>query len=124
VADPAYLLDTNICIFAVRGVPHVINRIADSPRGTLATSIVCVAELLVGAGGSMTDAYAALFKAMEPVPFEWADARAYATLPFKRHRFDHLIAAQALARGLTLVTNNEADFAGIPGLHVDNWARP
>jgi tRNA(fMet)-specific endonuclease VapC len=34
---------------------------------------------------------------------------------------DQLIAAHALRVGLTLVTNNEADFQGHPGLNVENW---
>ena len=33
-----------------------------------------------------------------------------------------LIAAHALSVGVTLVTNNEADFSGYPGLMVANWA--
>jgi tRNA(fMet)-specific endonuclease VapC len=35
---------------------------------------------------------------------------------------DRLIAAHALSSGLTLVTNNEADFKAYPGLVVENWA--
>jgi tRNA(fMet)-specific endonuclease VapC len=34
---------------------------------------------------------------------------------------DKLIAAQAVAAGVTLVTNNEADFLGFEGLRVENW---
>jgi tRNA(fMet)-specific endonuclease VapC len=34
---------------------------------------------------------------------------------------DLLIAAQALALGLTLVTANIAEFARVPGLHIENW---
>lgn len=56
------------------------------------------------------------------LPFDDRAAVAYASLPFRRARFDRLIAAHALSLGLTLVTNNEADFADIPGLRVENWA--
>lgn len=34
---------------------------------------------------------------------------------------DSLIAAHALAEGAILVTNNQRDFEGIEGLHLDNW---
>lgn len=34
---------------------------------------------------------------------------------------DKLIASHALALGVTLVTNNEADFRSYSGLVVDNW---
>jgi tRNA(fMet)-specific endonuclease VapC len=33
-----------------------------------------------------------------------------------------LIAAQALAEGLTLVTNNVKEFARVDGLNVENWS--
>lgn len=35
---------------------------------------------------------------------------------------DKLIAAHAIALGVTLVTHNQADFVGYCGLKVDNWA--
>jgi tRNA(fMet)-specific endonuclease VapC len=35
---------------------------------------------------------------------------------------DTLIAAQALARKLTLVTNNKREFGRVDGLRVENWA--
>ena len=38
-----------------------------------------------------------------------------------RDTMDRLIAAQAVSAGLTLVTNNEADFRDYPGLKVENW---
>ena len=48
-------------------------------------------------------------------------AREYARLPFKRARFDRLLAAHALSLGVTIITNNESDFADVPGLTVENW---
>jgi tRNA(fMet)-specific endonuclease VapC len=36
---------------------------------------------------------------------------------------DTLIAAQAVARKLTLVTNNQREFARVPGLRLDNWTK-
>jgi tRNA(fMet)-specific endonuclease VapC len=34
---------------------------------------------------------------------------------------DKLIASHTLSLGLTLVTNNVADFAVYPGLAIENW---
>ena len=60
-------------------------------------------------------------------PFEEAAAGEYgafgAKLSVRRNGFDLLIAAHALALGAILVTNNERDFADIPGLRVENWTR-
>lgn len=63
----------------------------------------------------------AFVTAVPLVPFDEAAAREYARLPFKRARFDRLLAAHALSIGATVVTNNEADFADVPGLKVENW---
>ena len=64
----------------------------------------------------------ALFVDVVPIqPFEEAAARAYAKLPFKRARFDRLLAAHALSIDATVVTNNEGDFTDVPGLKIENW---
>ena len=34
---------------------------------------------------------------------------------------DVLIAGQALARGLTLVTHNTGEFQRVPGLRIEDW---
>jgi tRNA(fMet)-specific endonuclease VapC len=36
---------------------------------------------------------------------------------------DTLIASQAVARKLTLVTNNEREFRRVAGLSIENWMR-
>jgi tRNA(fMet)-specific endonuclease VapC len=58
------------------------------------------------------------------LPFDEAAAREYARLPFKRARFDRLLAAHALSIGATIITNNEADFADVPDLKIENWTLP
>ena len=45
-------------------------------------------------------------------------------MPFKRARFDRLVAAHALSLDLGIVTNNIVDFADVPGLRVENWTLP
>ena len=62
-----------------------------------------------------------LFEAFPALPFDAEAARVYARVPFRRGKFDRLIGAHALALGLTVITSNEADFADIPGLRVENW---
>jgi predicted nucleic acid-binding protein len=38
--------------------------------------------------------------------------------------FDLVIAATAIVQGCRLVTNNERHFRGVPGLEIENWAKP
>ena len=35
--------------------------------------------------------------------------------------YDVLIAGQALARGMTLVTHNTGEFQRVPGLRIEDW---
>lgn len=61
------------------------------------------------------------FDRVSVLPFDRLAAMRYAQLPFRRARFDRLIAAHALALDAVLVTNNPDDFADIHGLKVENW---
>lgn len=65
----------------------------------------------------------AFLEALPLVPFDEAAAREYARLPFRRARFDRVLAAHALSIGAIVITNNEADFADVTGLKVENWTR-
>jgi tRNA(fMet)-specific endonuclease VapC len=56
------------------------------------------------------------------------DAAAYAQVRVKLERagtpigrLDTLIAAQAMARKLVLVSNNQREFGRVAGLHIQNW---
>jgi tRNA(fMet)-specific endonuclease VapC len=64
----------------------------------------------------------------EVVPFEHRDAREsgriralLATQGQTIGLVDTLIAGQALARGLVLVTHNVAEFSRVPGLKIEDW---
>jgi tRNA(fMet)-specific endonuclease VapC len=128
VTEPSVLIDTNICIYVLGDADSfAARRLATCSEGSVAASIITYAELLRGLHvGSPKDAHklAKLFSRVPVLPFDEAAAQAYARLPFRRGSFDRLIAAHALSRGLTLVTNNERHFADVAGLTVENWARP
>ncbi|WBX85045.1 type II toxin-antitoxin system VapC family toxin [Sphingosinicella microcystinivorans] len=122
-----FLLDSNICIYMLKGESSWLRqRVVAQPEGSLFISSVSLAELSVGYGGRILEApgIVAMLEAITVLPFDTHAAAVYGALPFKRARFDRLIAAHALALGLTLVTNNGADFADIPGLRVENWTLP
>ncbi|WP_213979894.1 type II toxin-antitoxin system VapC family toxin [Sphingomonas sp. dw_22] len=124
MADGLFLLDSDICIYLLNNAsPTLSARVADQSADTLFVSAVSLAEIAVGYGANAQDAPdLAAFVANIPVlAFDETAARIYGTLPFKRARFDRLIAAHALAVGMTLITNNPGDFADIPGLKIENW---
>lgn len=122
-----YLLDSNVIIDAIVGRAAALReRMADCDEDDMVASAVCYAEVAHGSAHGKPPPLAILdaFLSDIPVlPFDESAGRAYAGLPFARGRFDRLIAAHALSLGLTLVTNNERDFAEIPDLRVENWAQ-
>ena len=121
----AYLLDTDCSIYAMLGThPALRARLAECEPGEVGISAVCFAEIMTGENLSHSPDREVIedFVSVVPIlPFDEAAAREYARLPFKRARFDRLLAAHALSIGATVVTNNEADFADVPGLKVENW---
>lgn len=120
-----YLLDTNIIVaLTMNRSEHVVRRAATCDEGDLVTSAVAYAEVMLGSVKGKEPGVNQLQAFVEEVPvlpFDTAAALAYAELPFKRGRFDRLIAAHALSQGLTVVTDNLKDFRGIPALKVENW---
>jgi tRNA(fMet)-specific endonuclease VapC len=127
VVKPAFLLDTNVCIYLLEALSEAAREQVEGRRpGEVVTSAIAFAEVMQGLDLSDAKAVAAvdrLFRAVPVLPYDEAAARAYARVPYKRARFDRLIAAHALALDVTLVTNNEADFRDIPGLSVENWVQ-
>lgn len=126
-----YLLDTNVCLdFALARSERLRARIRQQGGRGMAISAITLAELRFGAGRPEADPEDEqrldLFVGILPAyPFDAAAAEVYGgfggRIAVKRHSFDRLIAAHALALELTLVTNNARDFADIPGLRVEDW---
>jgi tRNA(fMet)-specific endonuclease VapC len=130
----AFLLDTNACVDYFTGrYPAVVTRIQGSSPEDLFVSVVVVAELRYGADHSARRRtnharIDALVEEIEPLDF---DLRAAATYGRVRAQLeaggtpigpnDMLIAAHALSRGLTVVTDNTAEFRRVKGLKVENW---
>src|SRR3546814_11400892 len=71
------------------------------------TSTLCVAEALFGMDEE--DALAEVLQVFEALPFDLEAARVFPTIPFRRGRLDRLIAAQALSRDQTIVTNRSEE---------------
>lgn len=128
-----YLLDTNICIYIInRRAPHVFERFETLRAGDVGVSSITAAELAFGVAKSRSARnQAALEKFLAPleiVSFGEEAVWHYGRLRAEPERqgqpigsLDTLIAAHALALGVTLVTNNREEFARVPGLRCENW---
>ncbi len=120
-----YLIDADSAILGMSGDYDVMrDRITSFAPGEIAMSVISYAEVAYGTyvGKPPPPEILEAFIAVIPlVPFDEAAARAYTRLPFKRARFDRQLAAHALSIGAVVVTNNEGDFADVPGLKVENW---
>lgn len=123
-----YLLDSNIVIMTVLAInPALRRRLAECDEGEAAISVISYAEVAHGSVRGKPPAFDKLQAFVEEIPvidFDHEAALAYASLPFRRASYDRLIAAHALSRGLVVVTDNISHFADVPGLSVENWARP
>ena len=129
-----YLLDTNICIYAIKHrPPRVIERLRAHEADGLGISSISVAELFFGAAksGSARN-LAALRHFLEPLEIADCDVAAaeiYGEVRLSLERagtpigpLDTQIAAHSLSLGAVLVTNNTREFERVPGLMLENWA--
>jgi tRNA(fMet)-specific endonuclease VapC len=136
----SYLLDTNACIALIHGTPASARTRFQKEDGSgvqIYVSAVVTFELWYGVAKSSHQELN--FKRLEtflsgPVivlPFEEEDARIAGSIREALEvsgkpigAYDLLIAGQALARQLTLVTANVSEFSRVKGLTWQDWARP
>jgi predicted nucleic acid-binding protein len=131
----SYLLDTDTCVFALRGNESVRERLGANGSEAIAISVVTLAELRYGAACSASP------EANHQVVDDFVsgvivlgldDEIAHKFGSFKAHLrsqgaliddFDLLIAATAHHYRLTLITHNLDHFERIPELQVEDWLR-
>jgi tRNA(fMet)-specific endonuclease VapC len=121
-----YLIDSDLAIYSMGGEPDsaLNRRLATCYPGDVAISAISFAEVALGTWNGkppQQEILDAFVRVIPIIEFGESSAREYARLPFKRARFDRLLAAHALSIGAVVITNNEADFADVPGLKVENW---
>jgi len=127
----SYLLDTNAVVALLRGSAKVVRQARFAGNEQLLLSTIVRHELYYGAyGGDRTVETLRRIDglAFEIVPFNDVDARVAAEIRAVLKRagtpigpLDTLIAGQALARDLTLVTRNTREFERVEGLRLENW---
>ena len=128
-----FLLDTNVLADLIREPQgRVARRIADVGEAQVCTSIIVAAEVRFGArrraSSRLTAQSEAVLASLAILPFAPpADVR-YAEIRTRLESAgrliggnDMLIAAHALALDCTVVTDNEREFARVPGLPLENW---
>jgi tRNA(fMet)-specific endonuclease VapC len=130
-----YLLDTNIVSDLVRNPQGKVARHVRTVGEThVCTSIIVAAELRCGADkkGSprLSSQLDTVLRALEVLPFETPADASYGLLRSRLEQAgtpiganDLLIAAQALALGYVIVTDNETKFSRVKGLRLQNWLR-
>ena len=130
-----YLLDTNIVSDLVRNPQGKISQhIRSVGESQVCTSIIAAAELRYGVAkkGSprLGAQLEAVLGALDVLPLEAPADVAYGSLRARLEQAgqpiggnDLLIAAQVIALGYTIVTDNEREFARIADLPCENWLR-
>lgn len=130
-----YMLDTNICIYAMKKKPEkVLQRLKEELNNGVCISAITLAELEYGMQHSSNPAKneQALLRFLAPLsvlPFGATAASEYGAIrACLQNRgeligpLDMLIGGHARAEKLILVTNNIREFDRVPGLELENWA--
>ncbi len=129
-----YMLDTNICIYAIKNKPmHVLQKIYENMAEGLCLSAITLTELEYGIANSASPdknsaALLQFVSILEILPFDDFAAAQYGQIRSCLQRkgtpigtLDMLIAAHALSEDLILVTNNTREFERVPGLRIIDW---
>ncbi|MDE6518629.1 MAG: type II toxin-antitoxin system VapC family toxin [Acetatifactor sp.] len=131
-----YMLDTNICIYAIKQKPETVikNFLSRDPE-EICVSVVTYAELMHGVEKSMAIeknriALSLFLSPITVLDFHASAAEEYGKIRAELERegrpigpMDMLIAGHAKSEGLVLVTNNTKEFRRVEGLIVEDWTR-
>ena len=130
----SFLLDTNICIYLLNDRrPEALEIARRFVAADCMLSVMTELELEVGRiksqrGPRYEVTLARFLASLTVMALTRDDARLAARLRASLETkgtpigpYDLLIAAQALNRDLTIVTNNETEFRRVPGLKLENW---
>ncbi len=130
-----YMLDTNICIYAIKHKPEqVFCRLQEHDPAEICISSVTYAELVHGVEKSKAVeknrlALALLLANIEIISFDSLAAESYGKVRADLEKMgtpigplDMMIAGHAQSLGYMVVTNNTRKFERVKGLSLENWA--
>ena len=130
-----FLLDTNVMSDLIRNPQgRIAERIKVVGEANVCTSIVVAAELRYGAtrkaSSKLTAQVEAVLGAIDTLAFDAPGDEIYRSIRVQLESAgtpiggnDLIIAAQAIAFDITLVTDNDREFSRIDGLRIENWLR-
>ncbi len=127
-----YLLDTNICVYFLKGLYNLDKKIQKAETENCFVSEITIAELKFGAENSenqeknrkTVDEFVSkftiipIFNSLDVYAKEKARLRKKG-LPLDD--FDLLIGATSISNNLTLVTRNISDFERLNGIEIEIW---
>ena len=129
-----YMLDTNICIYAIKNKPEqVLEKLKQNLSNGICISAITLAELQHGIEKSMNPeknsmALLQFLSILDILPFDDLAAVEYGKIcAYLQKRgtpigtMDMLIAAHAKTENLIIVTNNVREFERVPDLKIENW---
>ena len=130
-----YLLDTNICVFFLRGKLNLDDLVKQKGRENCFISEITVVELRYGAENSDNPTKShksvdAFVGGLSIIPI-YGSIKRYAKEKVRlikigkpiHDEFDLLIGVTAIENKLTLVTDNVKDFERLDGVKIENWVK-
>ena len=131
-----YMLDTNICIYAIKHKPpEVIKNFLMHDPDDICISSITYGELMHGVEQSQAVeknrlAITMFLSSITILPFGHYAAEEYGKIRAALERkgtpigpMDMLIAGHARSEGLILVTNNTREFFRVEDLEVEDWTK-
>ena len=129
------MLDTNICVYFLRGKLKLDEIIKEKGRENCYISEITVVELLYGAENSENPTKShksvdAFLSGITIIPI-YGSIKRYAKEKVRLRKigkpmhdeFDLLIGVTAIENKLTLVTDNFKDFERLDGIKIENWIK-
>lgn len=128
-----YLLDTDICIYWLKGKLRVRTKVEQVDWSDIAVCVITATELYFGAYNSNKieqnlETAENFIQSITVLPLSNNTLKKFGQLKAQLRKagtpvadFDLLIASVAISKNLILVTNNTRHYQRITGLNLDNW---